>query len=76
MAKGRVSRSSRRTRSYRGGARSKRVAAIQRPQLYKASASRRPQTVRVVLEHVGATPQVALPSGTMQTFNAIRKARM
>lgn len=74
MAKGRVSRSRRSTRSYRGGARSKRVAAIQRPQLYKASA--RNNTVRVVLEHVGATPQVALPAGHMQTFNAIRKARM
>lgn len=77
MAKGRVSRGRSGAGRNRRSTRSKRVADLQRPKLYKASSSRaRPQTVRLVLEHTNA-PQVAtLPSGPMATFNAIRKARM
>jgi hypothetical protein len=77
MAKGRVSRGRSGAGRNRRSTRSKRVADLQRPKLYKASSSRaRPQTVRLVLEHTNA-PQVAtLPSGAMQTYNAIRKARM
>lgn len=78
MAYRRVSRGRRSSGRSRGRARSnKRIAEIQRPQLYKASARSKPQTVRLVLEHVGAQPQMAtLPAGPMQTFNRIQKARM
>lgn len=80
MAYRRVSRNRRSTGSGRRRSRTnKRVsrADLQRPQLYRASARSKPQTVRLVLEHVGAQPQLAsLPAGPMQTFNRIQKARM